>query len=283
MTAVNSGAMKIGMCVSFRVVLFTGAQHHSSEMRGCRGPSGLRFARGPRNVCLRLPLLPSPARAEEDSLFWTSQAALALCASLGWWPFWWVGAVGASAAICLDLPISDADYLPTCFCGSCSESPVYLSEADFLSVGPVLSSSLMIIPGRCLRAGAPYSPRSLVNEEPTRTGFHAVVAKSRHKGAACLPAPPPPAPSASGKALPRWCTGVPCAEAPRACVPQRLPCSHPRGLQHPSAEGCGHPQEGVNAMEGGQSGIAPCFPRSHGTQGTSRCSSRPEAPRGLGS
>ena len=87
LTVVNSGAMKIGTCVSFRVVIFTGAQHHSSEMRGSRGPSVLRFMKEPRNVCLWLPLLPSPARAEEDSLFWTSKAALILCASLGRWPF----------------------------------------------------------------------------------------------------------------------------------------------------------------------------------------------------
>ena len=55
LTVVNSGAMKIGTCVSFQVVIFTGAQHHSSEMRGSRGPSVLRFMKEPRNVCLWLP------------------------------------------------------------------------------------------------------------------------------------------------------------------------------------------------------------------------------------
>lgn len=96
LTVVNSGAMKIGMCVSFRVMIFTRSQHHSSEMSGSHGPSMFRFLKKPRDVCLWLPLFPSPARVKEDSLSWTSQAAFILCTSLGWWLFWWVGGVGTS-------------------------------------------------------------------------------------------------------------------------------------------------------------------------------------------
>ena len=79
-----------------------------------------------------------------------------------------------------------------------------------------------------------------------------------------------------------------CAvETPKAWVSLHLPWSHSpvdtsQCLQHHSAEGCCHPQEGRTLWKEGRSGNTPCFLRSHGTQGTSRCSSSLEAPHWLG-
>ena len=69
LTVVNSGAMKVGMCVSFRVIFFTGSQHHRGEMSGSYGSSMFRFLKKPSNVCLWQSLFPSPAMVKEDSLF----------------------------------------------------------------------------------------------------------------------------------------------------------------------------------------------------------------------
>ena len=91
LTVVNSGAMKVGMCMSSRVMTFTGSQRHGGEMSGSYGSSVFHFLKKPRNVCLWQPLFPSPARVKEDSLSWTFWAAFILCTSLGRWLFWWAG------------------------------------------------------------------------------------------------------------------------------------------------------------------------------------------------
>ena len=118
LTVVNNGAMKVGMCMSSRVMIFTGSQRHRGEMSGSYGSSVFRFLKKPRNVCLWQPVS-IPSRSEGGfpfpdflSSIYSVYVSRMVAVLMGG------RRQNLIVVIYLDLPISDVDCLPMCFCKS---------------------------------------------------------------------------------------------------------------------------------------------------------------------